>query len=318
MSTAPLPLDVVTLGESMVLFAAEQPGPLAGVAHFSKRLAGAETNVAIGLARLGLRVGWISRLGADSFGDFVRRTVAGEGVDCSQVVIDPQRRTGFMLKTLSQGGADPQVEYHRKGSAASAMQIAQLDQTYLLSARHLHTTGIFAALSPETFAYCEHSMQQARSAGRSVSFDPNLRPSLWQSVAQMRTAINRLARSAHWVLPGLSEGRLLTGRDSPQDIAACYLDQGAEAVVVKLGADGAFFRTQTGQSACVAGVHVARVIDTVGAGDGFAAGLISARLEGLAWPAALARANWVGAQAIQAPGDMEGLPYRRQLCAQPC
>ncbi|MCW8199608.1 sugar kinase [Verminephrobacter aporrectodeae subsp. tuberculatae] len=309
----PPPLDVVTLGESMALFAAEQPAPLAEVRHFTKRLAGAETNVAIGLSRLGLRVGWISRLGADSFGDFVQRTVAGEGVDCSQLVIDPARPTGFMLKTLSPDGADPQVEYYRKGSAASAMQVTQLDESYLLSARHLHATGIFAALAPNTFEYCEHSMQRARAAGRSVSFDPNLRPSLWASQAQMIAGINRLARTASWVMPGIAEGRLLTGRDSPEDIAAYYLDQGAQVVVIKLGAEGAYYETRAGEAGHVAGVKVPKVVDTVGAGDGFAAGLISAQLEGLAWPAALERANWIGAQAIQVRGDMEGLPYRHQL-----
>ncbi|MCW5231408.1 sugar kinase [Verminephrobacter eiseniae] len=312
-SITALPLDVVTIGESMALLVADSTAALAEEQHFSKRLAGAETNVAIGLARLGLRVGWISRLGADSFGSFVQRTVAGEGVDCSRVVIDPTRSTGFMLKARSRSGEDPQVEYYRKGSAASAMQVAQLDETYLLSARHLHMTGIFAALSPATLGYCEHSMQLARSAGRGLSFDPNLRPSLWASQQHMRASINRLARSARWVLPGIAEGRLLTGLASPEEIAAYYLHQGAEAVVLKLGADGAYFRTLDGQAGYSAGCPVPQVVDTVGAGDGFAAGLISARLEGLAWPLALQRANWVGAQAIQVLGDMEGLPYRHQL-----
>lgn len=313
-ATAPA-LDVVTFGESMALFVAETPGPLAEVERFTRRLAGAETNVAIGLARLGLRVGWISRLGADSFGDHVRQSVEREGVDCSRVAVDPARRTGFMLKTCSSGGEDPAIEYHRAGSASSAMTVAGLDEGYLLSARHLHATGILPALTPETFALSEHAMQLARAAGRSVSFDPNLRPRLWPGPEQMAQGINRLARQARWVLPGLAEGRLLTGRDTPADIAAFYLDQGAEAVVVKLGAEGAYYRTADDEAGHVPGVAVPRVVDTVGAGDGFAAGLLSARLEGLSWPAAVARANWVGAQAIQVVGDMEGLPYRHQLPA---
>jgi len=314
--TATLPtLDVVTFGESMALFVAETPGPLAEVGRFTRRLAGAETNVAIGLARLGLRVGWVSRLGADSFGDYVRASVTSEGVDCSRVATDPSRRTGFMLKTCSSDGEDPAIEYHRAGSAASAMTVASLDEAYLLSARHLHATGIFPALMPETFALSEHAMQLARAAGRGVSFDPNLRPSLWLGPAQMAAGINRLARQARWVLPGLAEGRLLTGRNTPADVAAFYLDQGAEAVVVKLGAEGAYYRTANDEAGQVPGVAVPRVVDTVGAGDGFAAGLLSARLEGLSWPEALARANWVGAQAIQVVGDMEGLPYRHQLPA---
>lgn len=308
-----LPLDAVTLGESMVLFVAQSPGPLAQVEQFTKRLAGAETNVAIGLARLGLRVGWISRLGADSFGDYVRSAVEREGVDCSRVPTDPQRRTGFMLKTLAQNGEDPAIEYYRAGSAASAMDTANLDADYLLSARHFHATGILPALTPATYALSEHAMQSARTAGRSVSFDPNLRPRLWKDAEHMARGINHLARLAHWVLPGLAEGRQLTGYRTAPEIAAFYLDQGSDAVVVKLGAEGAYFRTRSGESGQLSGVPVAQVVDTVGAGDGFAAGLLSARLEGLPWAAAVARGNWVGAQAIQVLGDMDGLPWRHQL-----
>ena len=210
--TARPPLDVVTFGESMALFVADTPGPLATVERFTRRLAGAETNVAIGLARLGLRVGWISRLGVDSFGDYVRTAVEREGVDCTHVQVDPLRSTGFMLKTCAENGEDPAIEYHRAGSAASAMSVSTLDEDYLLSARHLHATGITPALNAGTFALAEHAMQRMRAAGRGVSFDPNLRPRLWASPQAMAEGINRLARHARWVLPGLSEGRQLTGR----------------------------------------------------------------------------------------------------------
>lgn len=303
------PLDVITLGESMALFVADQPGALADAERFSKHLAGAETNVAIGLSRLGLRVRWVSRLGADSFGDFVRRTVANENVDCTRVTIDAQRPTGFMLKSRALDGRDPTVEYFRKGSAASALSLADFDAETFLAARHLHVTGITAALSASAAELVAHAMRFMRDAGRTVSFDPNLRPRLWPGRDVMVEHINRLAALAHWVLPGLAEGRTLTGRDAPADIAAFYLDRGAEAVVIKLGADGACYRTASEQGT-VPGFPVAQVVDTVGAGDGFAAGVISARLEGLDWPSALARGNWVGAQVVQMPGDMDGLPRR--------
>ena len=116
--------DVITLGETMALLVADEPGPLAECEHFTKHLAGAESNVAIGLARLGLRVSWVSRIGADSFGEFVRRAVAREQVDCTNVGVDAQRPTGFMLKARSLDGQDPKVEYFRKGSAASALPAA--------------------------------------------------------------------------------------------------------------------------------------------------------------------------------------------------
>ncbi len=307
-------LDVITLGETMVSFAAHEAGALEDAATFSKIVAGAESNVGVGLARLGLKVAWVSRLGADSFGRYIRRALEAEGIDCTAVATDPTRPTGFMLKSRALEGQDPVVEYFRRGSAASALSVADFDAARFLAARHLHVTGITPALSAGCAELVEHAMQAMRAAGRTVSFDPNLRPKLWPSREAMAAHLNRLAGLADWVLPGIAEGRSLTGRDTPEDIAAFYLDHGARAVVVKLGAEGAYWRSAEG-SGRVAGVHVTSIVDTVGAGDAFAAGVISGRLEGLGWPQALARANWVGAQVIQVVGDMDGLPRRDSLPA---
>lgn len=305
-------LDAVTFGETMAMLIAEEPGPLAQVERFIKRVAGADSNVAIGLARLGLKVGWVSRLGADSFGEFVQQALQREGVDTARVAIDAQRSTGCMLKGRAEGGADPKVEYYRRGSAASALSMADFDPAYFLGARHLHATGITPALSAGAAELTEQAMRRMRAAGRSVSFDPNLRPRLWPGEAAMREHLNRLAALADWVLPGLAEGRLLTGLSEPRDIAAFYLDRGAQAVVVKLGPAGAYLRSADAELT-VPGVEVAQVVDTVGAGDGFAVGFISARLDGLGWAQALQRANWIGAQAVQTLGDVDGLPTRERL-----
>lgn len=307
-------LDVITFGETMVCFAAHEVGPLEQAANFGKIVAGAESNVAVGLARLGLKVAWLSRLGDDSFGRYIAGTLAAEGVDCRSVTVDAGQRTGFMLKSRAADGADPVVEYHRRGSAASMLSLADFDEARFLAARHLHVTGITPALSANCAALVEHAMRFMRAAGRTVSFDPNLRPRLWPSREAMAEHLNRLAALADWVLPGLAEGQTLTGLASPEDIAEFYLGRGAKAVAIKLGAEGSMWRTAEGGGR-VAGVPVEHVVDTVGAGDAFAAGLISARLEGQDWPAALARANWVGAQAIQVVGDMDGLPRRAALPA---
>lgn len=184
----------------------------------------------------------------------------------------------------------------------------------LLDARHLHATGIPPALSPSMNALTRGLMTAMRSAGRSVSFDPNLRPSLWPSQAKMIEQINSLAALADWVLPGLAEGQLLTGQERCEDIARFYLDLGVQAVVIKLGADGAFYCSAQ-QQGYVAGRPVNKVVDTVGAGDGFAVGVISALLEGRDLMRAAARGNWIGSLAVQSPGDMEGLPTRAALTA---
>lgn len=305
-------LDVVTLGESMALLVAQTPGPLAQAREFTRMLAGAETNVAIGLSRLGLKVGWLSRLGEDAFGDFVLGAVRQEGVDCSRVARDATRSTGFMLKGRTEDGSDPPIDYYRRGSAASALSVADFDEAWFARARHLHVTGISPALSAQTAELVEHAMRRMRAQGRSISFDPNLRPRLWPGPEAMRAQLNRLAALADWVLPGLAEGQLLTGRHTPAEVAGFYREQGVEAVVIKLGADGAYVASAEFEGR-VPGVPVARIVDTVGAGDGFAAGLISARLEGCSWLQAAGRGNWIGAQAIQVAGDMDGLPLRSAL-----
>lgn len=295
------------------MFVADETGELSTASHFTRRLAGAETNVAIGLARLGLRVGWLSRVGADSFGRFIRARVQAEGVDCSRVATVVGQASGFQLKSKAENGADPLVEYFRKGSAASQLAPADFDPGYFLSARHLHATGVAAALSETSLAFAGHALDFMRANGKTVSFDPNLRPTLWSSQAVMVEQINRLACKANWVLPGLSEGTILTGHAQPHDIAGFYLEQGVQLVVIKLGPGGAYFRSAGGASGVVPGVRVDTVVDTVGAGDGFAAGLVSALLEGLPLLRAIERGNRIGAFAIQVAGDMEGLPTRAQL-----
>ncbi|MDB5868263.1 MAG: PfkB domain protein [Polaromonas sp.] len=306
-------LDVITFGEAMLLLVADRPGPLEQAENFYKRTAGAETNVAIGLARLGLKVGWGSRLGTDSMGRYLLAAMQKEGIDCSHVVCDATQKTGFQFKSKVLDGSDPEVEYHRKGSAASHIHVDDIDEAWLLSARHLHATGVFAALSATTLPAARKSMDLMRAAGRSVSFDPNLRPTLWASPELMREAINDLATRADWVLPGLEEGQFLTGEDTAKGIARFYRQRGARLVVVKLGAEGAWFDSDTAGTGQVPGFPVAEVIDTVGAGDGFAVGVISALLDGRGVPDAVRRGAWIGARAVQVLGDSEGLPTRAEL-----
>ena len=304
--------DVLTVGEPMALFMATEPGALHAVHDFRRAAAGAELNVATGLARLGLRTGYITRLGDDSFGRFLANELEREGIDRSFVRIDASRPTGFMLKTRAADGSDPQIEYFRKGSAASALGLADAPEG-VFPARHLHLTGITPALSPSTLELVFHLARQARAAGASISFDPNLRPRLWASAEAMAQTINALAALADTVLPGLSEGTQLTGHTTPEAIADFYLERGARQVAVKRGPQGAFYKHQDGSSGIAAGITVERVVDTVGAGDGFAVGVVSALLEGLDLTAAAARGNAIGARVVGFPGDSDGLPTRAQL-----
>ena len=132
----------------------------------------------------------------------------------------------------------------------------------------------------------------------------------------MRDTLNALAAESDWVMPGLTEGRLLTGCDSPEGIADFYLARGAQVVVVKLGPVGAYYADGEGHRGTVAGVPVPCVVDTVGAGGGFGVGVVSALLEGLPLAEAVLRGNRIGARVVQFPGDCDGLPTRQELLAE--
>ncbi|WP_447888316.1 sugar kinase [Serratia fonticola] len=306
-------LDVVTLGEAMAMFVAAQTGDLAEVESFTKRIAGAELNVAIGLARLGLNVGWVSRVGNDSFGRFTLQQLAKEGVNAQRVTVDGRYPTGFQLKSKNIDGTDPSVEYFRKGSAASHLSTADFERDYFAGARHLHLSGVAAALSAESLELCHFAAAEMRTLGKTISFDPNLRPVLWSSRELMIEQLNKLACAADWVLPGLKEGQILTGQSTAEGIADFYLERGVQAVIIKTGPEGAWFKTAAGDQAAVPAVKVTNVVDTVGAGDGFAVGTLSALLEGKTLLQAVQRGNKIGSLAIQAIGDSEGLPTRAAL-----
>ncbi|MEB6380966.1 sugar kinase [Leclercia adecarboxylata] len=308
-------LDVITIGEAMAMFVATNPGDLSEVDQFMKRVAGAELNVATGLARLGLKVGWVSRVGNDSFGQFVLDTLKKEGIDTAGVTLDGRYPTGFQLKSKVTDGTDPIVEYFRKGSAASHLSVEDFNPVWFTAARHLHLSGVAAALSASSYALLDHAAGAMKAAGKTISFDPNLRPVLWKSEAEMVEKLNHLAFQADWVLPGLKEGVILTGENTPEGIADFYLNKGVKAVILKTGSDGAWYKTADGEQGAVAAVKVENVVDTVGAGDGFAVGVVSALLEGKTLHQAVTRGNVIGSLAIQVQGDSEGLPTRAQLDA---
>ncbi|WP_035060833.1 sugar kinase [Andreprevotia chitinilytica] len=306
-------VDIVTFGEALAMFLAMEPGDLITADQYLRGLAGAESQFAIGMARLGFRTGWVSRLGNDSFAPFIRSVLLREGVDLTCVQTDLHHPTGFQFKSRPLHGEVPVVESFRKGSAASRLSVEDFDPAYFRGARHLHVTGIAPALSPSAMHFTQHAMDFMRLSGKGISFDPNLREPLWPSQEVMIKQINPLACKADYLLLSLAEGRLLTGLHAPEDITARYLQFGVKHVVVKLGHQGAYFSSHDGQDGYVcAGAPPADSI-TTGEGEGFAAGVISALLEQRPLEAAIARGNWIGTLAMHAAGDMTGLPTRQQL-----
>ncbi|GMA62746.1 sugar kinase [Alicyclobacillus fastidiosus] len=304
-------MDVVTIGESMVLLTPDDGDSLEQAVTFTKHVAGAESNVAIALARLGHQVSWLSKVGSDGFGRYVLKTLRGEGVDVSGVGIDESRSTGVFFKEHTRlHGTN--VQYYRKHSAASEIRHTDIDQSLLHAARFFHVTGVTPALSAQNRKTVAALLKEARCKGIQISFDPNLRYKLW-SIDEAVPTLLEIASYADIVLPGIDEGRTLTGLSTPEDIADSFMSRGAKLVVVKLGPQGAYYRTADSRG-YVNGFEVA-LVDEVGAGDAFAAGLLSGLLDHLDTEAAVRRACALGAMAVCGKGDYETLPRRDELVA---
>jgi 2-dehydro-3-deoxygluconokinase len=303
-------MDVITFGESMVIFNPEVTGPLRYVNNFAKALGGAESNVAVALARLEHEVGWFSKLGSDEFGRFVINSIRAEGVDVSRVTFDSERNTGMLFKERYQN-PNPNVYYYRKNSAASALSVADIDEEYIKSAKILHITGITPALSKSACEAVFQAVSFAKQNGVRVSFDPNLRLKLW-NIEEAATVILKLAKEADILMPGVDEAELLLGIKDPEKIGDYFINEGCNLVAVKLGKEGCYLKSKE-KGIFIPGYKVDRVEDTVGAGDGFAAGLLSGLLRNLSLEECGQYANGVGAMATLVKGDMEGYPCLEQL-----
>ena len=305
-------MKIILMGEPMGLFMANETGPLSKVNTFTASIAGAEYNVAVGLARLGHTPAYCTRLGFDPLGERILDGMRRNHIATDLVTQTPGELTGFMMKSSTDQG-DPDIAYYRKGSAASRLSAHDIDKLDLYGCERLHVTGIFPAVSESALAATRRLIARAKALELPISFDPNLRPQLWESEKKMIATLNSLAQDAETVLPGLGEGKLLTGQDTPEAVAAFYHRLGVKNVVVKLGKDGAYYSEKDGQSGYSPAFPVKKLVDTVGAGDGFAAGVISALAEGETLEEAAFRGNAMGAIQITHKSDNEGLPTREQL-----
>ena len=304
--------EVVTFGETMVLMDPRDPGPLRHAAEFRKRQAGAESNVAIGVARLGREAAWFGRLGADPHGRFVECSIRGEGVGVDYAIEDEDAPTGLMFKERRRAG-DERVFYYRHGSAASRLGPGDLPRELIAGADYLHVTGITPALSPSCREAVFEAVEVARKAGVAVSVDPNLRLKLWEDEETMVETMLDLFAAADLVFPGVGEAEALLGIDDPVSIADEVRELGPDVVAVKLGEDGAYV-AGPGVDEYVPAFEV-EPVDEIGAGDGFVAGFLAARLAGDDLVDATRQGNAVGALATTAPGDVEALPTARELAA---
>lgn len=305
-------VDVMLIGEPMVVFYANEYGSLAEVSQFTKGLAGAEVNVGIGLSRLGHSISYVTKLSKDEMGKYIFDYLKNEHFELTHIQLDASLPVGIMYKNKVKIG-DPEILYYRKGSAASTISVSDVEEIDFKQLKLLHLTGIPVALSQSLRETVFYLINKARENKCVITFDPNLRPSLWESEEIMIQTINEIAGLSDVFLPGLSEAQLLTGLTDIDEISDFYLTQGVDHIVLKQGPEGAYVKGKNHNGTTIKGFEVTDIVDTVGAGDGFAVGIIDGLLRGLTMEEACENANAIGAIQIQNASDNEALPRLEEL-----
>ena len=300
---------VLTFGETMALMSACQTGPLAHASTMSLGIGGSESNVAIGLQRLGVQAVWCGRVGDDGIGQLVEREIRAEGVDV-RIAVDPVAPTGLMIKER-RTPANQRVSYYRSGSAGSRISTTDVDDQLIRHASLLHVSGITPALSEQAESTLRHAVGVARTAGIPVSFDLNYRANLWD-----RDAAGRLYRDlipqVDIVFAGDDEAAIAVGpAGDAEDLARRLAALGPRQAVIKLGAAGALALVD-GELFRQHAVPV-EARDTVGAGDAFVAGYLAEFIAGHGPAESLRTGAATGAFACLVPGDWEGFPRRNEL-----
>ncbi|RNG28773.1 sugar kinase [Streptomyces botrytidirepellens] len=302
--------EVVTFGETMAALRANSALRLGGSLGLS--VAGAESNVAIGLARLGHRVRWTGRVGADELGALVLRTLRAESVDTGHAVVDDTGRPTGLLLTEPRTGTLTRVSYYRSGSAGSAVTPSDVLPTLTPGTRVLHLTGITPALSPSAAEAALAAATTARDSGITVCLDVNYRSRLW-TADRARTALRPLLARTDLLIASEDELPLALERPDASESEGVHslLAEGVTEVVIKRGARGATSFSASGTADCPA--QQVSAVDLVGAGDAFVAGYLSGLLQGADIPARLHRAVTTAAFAVTTRGDWEGLPTQAEL-----
>ncbi|MFC7308555.1 sugar kinase [Streptomyces monticola] len=302
---------VFTFGETMMALRGSGALKLGGSMDVS--VAGAESNVAIGLARLGHPVRWAGAVGADEAGELVLRTLRAEGVDVGGASRDAEAPTGLILFEPRLPEVT-RVHYYRAGSAGSRIKACAVERAFLAKPpRLLHLTGITPALGPSALCAARRALRLAREHSTLVCLDVNFRSRLW-SYEDAAAVMREWMPYVDLLIASDDELPLCLPDDAPRDLAQqakLLLGLGVGEVVVKLGADGATVHTAEGSLHAPA--RPVNAVDAVGAGDAFVSGYLSALLDGEDAAGRLDRAVTTGAFAVASHGDWEGAPTRTEL-----
>ena len=304
--------EFVTIGEACAAFIAEEAGLMRRARHFVKRLGGSETNVAVGVRRLGHTAGWITRVGKDEFGAFSLMEMRTEDVDVSQVKVIEDRPTGVFFQDRQPEGRNS-VFFYRAGSAASSMEPDDLDEAYIARARVLHLSGITPGLSPSCLAMIEAAVAMAKRHGVTLVFDTNIRLKLW-TADEAKKALEPFMAAADYILAGRDDMTKMIGEKGAGSYMDYLDDLGPGKVVLKWGKEGAWLSAD-GERVFVPGFPTDDPVERVGAGDAFAAGFTVAMLEGRPLHEAVLNGNAVAGYAVRLPGFFECMPIPEALDA---
>jgi 2-dehydro-3-deoxygluconokinase len=291
--------EIVALGEPMIEFNQVRPN----APEFVQGFGGDTSNAIIAAARQGARTAYVTRLGADDFGDRIMALWGGEQVGTSAVIRDPQAPTGVYFVTHGANGHA--FSYLRAGSAASRMTPDELPQALIRGAKFLHVSGISQAISASACDTVFAAIALARASGVRVAYDSNLRLKLW-SLARARAIIKETVANCDIFLPSLEDAELFTGLTGRDAIMDWCLAAGAPVVVLKLGKDGAIVGTPQDRTA-VPG-RIVDAVDATGAGDCFAGALLARLAAGDAMLDAVRYANAAAALTTTGFGAVAPIP----------
>lgn len=289
----------------MVALVAASAGPLEDCRTFHRSLAGAEWNTAIALSSAGIRTAVLSRVGADGFGRFLTAELRAHGVDDSAVEIDEEAPTGLYVKELApraDGAVDGTMHYYRAGSAAAALSPRTLTtptaSALLAAAALVHTSGITPALSDSALA-AQEALFTERRADLLLSFDVNWRPALWRGREdEGKRIIADFAGRADLVFCTRPDAEAVFGTGDPRELRARF-PQPRYLVVTDASGAVAFDGVEAAHSDALD----ATVVETIGAGDAFAAGFLAGVLSGLSLTGSLARGHRIATRALASTRD---------------
>jgi 2-dehydro-3-deoxygluconokinase len=298
--------DVLTVGETMLRLSPPNFQRLEQAGSLDVQVAGAESNVAVLLSRLGQRVAWVSRLPAHTLGWRVEQTLRGYGVDTSHVVWAPDGRVGTFFVEFSPPPRATTVIYDRQHSAMSAMTLAEMNLDLIGRTRLLHLTGITPALSASCHELVQGLLQAAAQQGVLRSFDVNYRARLWP-VETARAVLEPLCQGVDVLFVTLADSQRLfgCGSDAAESLRWLQARFQAGVTVLTLGEHGAMAIDARGQIFHTR-VAAATLVDALGSGDAFAASFLYSFLSSAHPDTAAALSMGAAAAALKRtiPGDL--------------